>query len=601
MPKGTGDVPSSTVVMSPSTTTCPWKKTETVPVSTSFRELMDSDLAAKLQKEEDEKFAHEISNYSKTPIETEISVLTEENDDDDDHHHIDPSSLEENHDNDYLLALMLQHEYNTEFNGMMKKYESTVNRNSKVKVSMKNFMLLPATKSNQVDANDDDDDFEEMKETYSDCEHDHPMPSFNRRGTSGKGASLVTKHNAELCGKRNVARVMNTFPPEFDTGNVLNKMQLPNRVYNQLKLHSYAEEKRMNRLHDKVEKATASLAFDPKTRIILYKLLNARILDEIGAIIATGKESIVVYGKGGDTEEHKIPSEVAIKIFKTTLNEFHTREKYLREDYRFKTRYKSLNPRKIVKLWAEKEMFNLQRLQRVGIPCPTPVLLKKHVLFLSFIGKDTVPAERLRDAILSPEELANAYQQCLNLLKRLYHECKLIHADFSEYNLLWFNNIVHVIDVAQSIEPYHPNAYTYLLRDCTNLSTFFSRRSLNEYVLTPEETFNHVTGLAFEKHGQEFLNEVQAYEKNIRLQSEAIKEKENFAFDYFFDQTKKWNIDDDDDDDDSSSDGDDLEINEAVEDDDENYVDLTSGDESMTKSSLSKAKKSPSRKTKLSK
>ena len=60
-------------------------------------------------------------------------------------------------------------------------------------------------------------------------------------------------------------------------------------------------------------------------------------------------------------------------------------------------------------------MFNLQRLQRYGIPCPTPVLLKKHVLFLSFIGKDTVPAQRLRDVILTPEELADAYKQCLNV------------------------------------------------------------------------------------------------------------------------------------------------------------------------------------------
>jgi serine/threonine-protein kinase RIO1 len=60
-------------------------------------------------------------------------------------------------------------------------------------------------------------------------------------------------------------------------------------------------------------------------------------------------------------------------------------------------------------------MFNLQRLKRAGIPCPTPVLLKKHVLFLSFIGKDSVAALRLRDAILTPEELGNAYQQCLNV------------------------------------------------------------------------------------------------------------------------------------------------------------------------------------------
>jgi RIO kinase 3 len=146
-----------------------------------------------------------------------------------------------------------------------------------------------------------------------------------------------------------------------------------------------------------------------------------------------------------------------------------------------------------------------------------------------------------------------------------------------------------VIDVAQSVEPYHPNAYTYLLRDCTNLSTFFSRRSLNEHVLSAEETFNYVTGLSFEKRGDEFLSEVQAYEKNIRLQSEAVKEKENFSFDYFFNQTKKL----EDNEDSSSSDEDD--------DDDENYTDLTSGDEYLSKSSPSKMNKSPLRKPRVSK
>lgn len=57
-----------------------------------------------------------------------------------------------------------------------------------------------------------------------------------------------------------------------------------------------------------------NLAFDPKTRIILYKSLNACILNELGSIIATGKESIVLYGKGGQSEQHKMPSEVAIKV-----------------------------------------------------------------------------------------------------------------------------------------------------------------------------------------------------------------------------------------------------------------------------------------------
>ena len=56
-----------------------------------------------------------------------------------------------------------------------------------------------------------------------------------------------------------------------------------------------------------------------------------------------------------------VPPECAIKIFKTTLNEFFRRDKYIKEDYRFKNRFGKQNPRKIVRLWAEKEMHNLKR------------------------------------------------------------------------------------------------------------------------------------------------------------------------------------------------------------------------------------------------
>ena len=60
MLKSASDTSSSTVVMTPSTTTCPWKKTPTAANTTSFRELMDGDLAAKLQKEEEERYSHEL-------------------------------------------------------------------------------------------------------------------------------------------------------------------------------------------------------------------------------------------------------------------------------------------------------------------------------------------------------------------------------------------------------------------------------------------------------------------------------------------------------------------------------------------------------------
>jgi RIO kinase 3 len=51
-----------------------------------------------------------------------------------------------------------------------------------------------------------------------------------------------------------------------------------------------------------------------------------------------------------------------VKVFKTTLNEFKTRDRYIKDDHRFKDRLGKQNPRKTIKLWAEKEMCNLSRL-----------------------------------------------------------------------------------------------------------------------------------------------------------------------------------------------------------------------------------------------
>ena len=45
-----------------------------------------------------------------------------------------------------------------------------------------------------------------------------------------------------------------------------------------------------------------------------------------------------------------------------------------------------------------------------------------------------------------------------------------VHADLSEFNLLWFVNKVWVIDVSQSVMPTHPNALAFLLRDCYNVT-----------------------------------------------------------------------------------------------------------------------------------
>jgi hypothetical protein len=66
------------------------------------------------------------------------------------------------------------------------------------------------------------------------------------------------------------------------------------------------------------------------------------------------------------------------------------------QSFRPRTGYSKSNPRKMVQLWAEKETRNLTRLQAAGVRCPTPILLRLHVLVMSFIGAEGVAAPRLR-------------------------------------------------------------------------------------------------------------------------------------------------------------------------------------------------------------
>lgn len=74
--------------------------------------------------------------------------------------------------------------------------------------------------------------------------------------------------------------------------------------------------------------------------------------------------------------------------------------RYVKGDFRFRKGYSKSNPRKMVKVWAEKEMRNLVRLAAAGIRCPRAHLLQMHVLVMSFIGTGAVAAPRLKDAQL---------------------------------------------------------------------------------------------------------------------------------------------------------------------------------------------------------
>lgn len=257
-------------------------------------------------------------------------------------------------------------------------------------------------------------------------------PAIPRSGYAKKGGEIITKHDTAITGRKNACKAMELGGVDIGDGGGMD-MKLSNKVFNNLKTFSNAEQKRAARLNDKHEKSTSTMAIDPKSRLLLFRLVDNNIVDRVNGVISTGKEAVILHAEGGRHEEILVPAECAIKVFKTTLNEFKTRDKYIAEDYRFKNRFSKQNPRKIIHMWAEKEMHNLSRMRSAGIPCPDVVLLKKHILVMAFIGKEGRPAPKLREATLSAAEVDLAYTQCVSMMQKLYGECQLVHADLSEY------------------------------------------------------------------------------------------------------------------------------------------------------------------------
>jgi len=225
------------------------------------------------------------------------------------------------------------------------------------------------------------------------------------------------------------------------------------------------------------DRATSEQVMDPRTRLMLFKMLNSGFLSDIDGCLSTGKEANVYYAKAGERGLSLEAGfkEYAVKVFKTSILVFKDRDRYISGEYRFRNGYCRSNPRKMVKTWAEKELRNLRRLHAAGIPSPKPVLLKNHILVMEFLGEDGWPSPRLKDANLSDKKLAECYFQVVKVMRRMYQSCKLVHGDLSEYNMLWHKGSVMVIDVSQSVEHDHPSSNDFLRSDCANVNAFFGK------------------------------------------------------------------------------------------------------------------------------
>ena len=233
--------------------------------------------------------------------------------------------------------------------------------------------------------------------------------------------------------------------------------------------------------------------FGDSTLIALSKLMERGNFDQMMGEIARGKEACVFVG----TKRMQGPP-VAIKVYRVETVVFQSTLPYIKGDSRF-ANFRKKNTRALVFMWVRKEYGNLLRLRNAGLPVPEPVAVLENVLVMTFFGdrETNIPALVLKDVwkTLSKSQLEEIYKRLADFVIVAYKKAGLVHADLSEYNVLIEGlevgkAIPIVIDCAQAVLKNHPNAKTFLLRDCHNLTKFFSKNTDVEGVHSPQELFD---------------------------------------------------------------------------------------------------------------
>ncbi|CCG80783.1 Serine/threonine-protein kinase RIO1 [Taphrina deformans PYCC 5710] len=366
--------------------------------------------------------------------------------------------------------------------------------------------LATGSPTNGAESLDQDEDVhldEEEEEEDSESEFEGQWDNDLDAGWDGSRGDFTKSYDRQKAMLQAQNDNKNVFVPKFNPsatratvaekaaaeGNTEMLAKLASRI----NINSPAE-KSLASNKDKSDRATSEQVLDPRTRIILLKLINNGVMHSISGCISTGKEANVYHAV---TEDGK---NLAVKIYKTSILVFKDRDKYVSGEYRFRQGYSKSNPRKMVKLWAEKEMRNLKRLYQAGIPCPEPLTLRSHVLVMTFLGsKDGWASCKLKDAELTQQKTETLYYRLMGFIRKLWQVCHLVHADLSEYNILYHKGDIFIIDVSQSVEHEHPRSLEFLRMDIKNCTDFFKKsgidtcneRSVFEFV-TAEDTTNEM-------------------------------------------------------------------------------------------------------------
>ncbi len=225
--------------------------------------------------------------------------------------------------------------------------------------------------------------------------------------------------------------------------------------------------------------AVVEEVFDHATVMNAYALIRKGVIDRFNGTIATGKESRVYLAF---TKENEL---LAVKIYLTSSAEFKRGMRiYLDEElYRIYLR----NFRRAVFEWCKREFNHLNIAFKSGVNVPKPISYRENILVMEFLGEEGKPAPLIYT--LKDIDFEDIYYKIITFIEKLYG-AGIVHADLSEFNIVYHKKEPYLIDFGQSVRTTHANSLNFLLRDIKNVNKFF--RSRNVKVIEDYEIFQRI-------------------------------------------------------------------------------------------------------------
>ncbi len=133
--------------------------------------------------------------------------------------------------------------------------------------------------------------------------------------------------------------------------------------------------------------------------------------------------------------------------------------------------------------WAISEWDALKRFHALGLPVPYPVQIDDTEILMEWITHtvdgEVETAPRLAQTRPAADLLDSYFEQFRDALSTMV-QSGVVHGDLSAYNVLAAGERLVIIDLPQIVDLVgNPQGMDFLLRDCTNMCTWFRARGLD--------------------------------------------------------------------------------------------------------------------------